>query len=158
MVSAAAFPLIVGNILLCEDVRPEPNGKHSALGIYGGDLLVQKFEGSMRMALYLELTAKNRGEVKCEVNLAFNNVVLAAAQAGFDFVKPNDPAILIFPMFPLTLTGPGILTVNVISNGKTQRAMKKEVRQADLTAFYPSASQPPSLQSPTAQKRKAKRP
>jgi len=156
MDDSAQFPLVIGNVLLCEDVRSEANGKYSALGIYSGDMLVQSFGGALRMALYLELTAKKPGPARCEVNLSFNNVLLASAKAEFDFVKVTDPAILVFPMFPLPLSGPGTLSVDVICDGATMNGIKKEVRQADLNALYPSASARPSSQSPTSRKKKVK--
>lgn len=158
MADKTAFPLIIGNVLLCEDVRPESNGKHTLLGVYAGDLLVQEFIGQLRMALYLELTAKRIGEVSAHVELAFNEVVLAGAEATFYFKKVTDPAVLTFPMFPVPLSGPGTLSVDVICGGIRRRALGKPVRQVDIKVLFPNASPPPAARSRHGGRAKASKP
>ncbi len=151
-----SFPLNIGNALIAEDVRPKLHGKHSVLGIYSGDILAQELTGHIRMSLYIELTAKEIGEIHVEATLTFRGVARAKVIGEFKFENPRDPAILMIPSFPILLDGPGTILVEIICDGITREILRREVRQADVVAMFSNAPAPPAAQSPTARKRKVK--
>jgi hypothetical protein len=147
------FPLRIGNVILCEDVRQEMLGKHSLLGVISGDILVPVFEDYIKIAVYVELLAVELGEKEAELTIQYLDKMLAKISAKFDFKDLRAPAAIVTPGFPLKLEGPGQIIIDVRCEGKTKRAMVKEIR-ASAEPFSGASIAPvlPSSQSLPAER------
>ena len=145
-----AFPVRVGNAIVCEDIRVEFGGKHSLLGVYPGDILVPEFTNFLKIAVFIELFAKQIGPVKLDAIISYAGNDIMKVTMEFDFKELRDPALIVSPAFPMPLTGPGSITVTATHREQEKCLMKKEVRasealrQAILSSTVPV---PPGVQS-----------
>jgi hypothetical protein len=151
MPSRKLFPLRIGNAILCEEVRQEMFGKLSLLGVYSGDLLVAAFENYLRVAIYVELFAKEVGEKRAEVSISHLGQVVAKISIEFDFKDLRAPVNVVSSAFPIKLERPGTIVIDVSCEGIEKRALEKEVKLASPETFtVANAPAPLPLLSPTA--------
>jgi len=151
------FPLVIRNALCAEDVRPEANGKHSLLGVFAGDLLVQELVGAVRMAFYIEATTKVTGIIEANVIVYFDKQPIIKGEAKLDFLNVEDPAVFAIPSFPVMLTKEGELRVDIECNGATRTVLKKMVRKADLEAMARAREKSLKALTPPAPRRRRPR-
>jgi len=42
------------NVIVCDDIREEVGGKHSLMGVFGGDIVLNELPGSIFLAFYMQ--------------------------------------------------------------------------------------------------------
>jgi hypothetical protein len=125
------FSLRFGNAILCENIRQELHGKHSLLGVFSGDVLVPEFGGVLRVAIYLELFAKQLGKIDISLSVSYNGKNIVNVQAEIHYKDLRDPAIIATPVIPVHIERPASIVVDVTCNGNTRRCIDKRVRASD---------------------------
>ena len=113
------IPLEVREVLVCDDIRREENGKAILIGVYVGDILVSAFPANLRLSFWLQGRArKNTGpgvaKFKIEVADQDGNTGPVFVETKFD-APPADMigGVLVFAAVPLTVRQPGRLLVSV---------------------------------------------
>lgn len=153
--------LRVDNFVLCEEVRAELGGKYTLLGVMPGDFNVAFVPGVVKVTFYVEFYLDVEGAVALPLIVKFNGVPMARIDGSIDVNSPKDVIVIPLPSFPLTITGPGELTVDMEYAGTTYRALSRQVRivpPPEASGPTSSAPSPPSARSPTFRKKKARKP
>src|SRR5271170_3525795 len=125
------FPIRVGNAIVCEAIRVELGGKHSLLGVFPGDVVVNEFQNFLSISIFIELFAREIGPVHLDAIISYAETDLVQMAADFDFKNLRDPALITTPPFPLPLTGPGIITVRATCRDQKRNLLEKEIRAYD---------------------------
>src|SRR5688500_4908101 len=92
------MPLEAGkfrNAILCEDVREELRNKKSLMGVFAGDVLVDKFPAQIRFALYVEYIPLRGRTVTVLIRLLQDEEELGTAEMSVH--GTHQPASLILP-------------------------------------------------------------
>ena len=154
------FPLRIGNALVCEDVRQELGGKHSLLGVYSGDIIVQEFKDFLKIAVYIELFPIETGQIELEATFSYDGNDILKAKVEYDFKDIRNPGLITSPSFPIPLTKAGAITVNAICRGQSQVLLRKDVRSVGASVIFASSTSPspPAAQLPNADQQSRKPP
>src|SRR5580704_8644394 len=88
------------NGLICEEVRPEPNGKWALLGVFSGDIVVPEVPAFVRMAVYFEaqLTKPYEGKMLVRFRLDDAQSLLVVGSVVATAVGPMNfpvPAVMV---------------------------------------------------------------
>lgn len=127
MPAPSSFPLRVGNVVFCEDVRPEINNKYSIFGAIGGDLLVQSFPAVIKAAFYIELYGIESGNITFDIQIYLDKNLVAGAEGQMEVRSLRDPAIIAIPSFPIGVEKEGELRIVVKSGRQRRRVLSKRV-------------------------------
>ena len=57
------------NVVLCDDIRKENNAKDILIGVYSGDILVEKFPINLLLALWVQFKTKGKGVAERELRV-----------------------------------------------------------------------------------------
>ena len=49
---------LIGNCIVCDDIREESNGKKILIGVYGADIVVPVFPAVLSLQIYMEVPSK----------------------------------------------------------------------------------------------------
>jgi hypothetical protein len=130
--------------VLCEDIRVEYGGKHSLLGVYAGDIIVPELKNFLKVALFIELYAKELGEFDLEGKIIYADSDVLGFKLQMKYEDVKSPALLVSPSFPVPLNLEGEILVMGTCKGKTSPLLSKTVRVGDvpsgLVAPNPTAS------------------
>src|SRR5262245_6739230 len=74
--------------LVCEDLRPEPNGKWTILGAFSGDIVVSQVPASIKIALYLSVKVSTAYKGEIFIRYRLDDTILAILKGKLDTV-PN---------------------------------------------------------------------
>lgn len=134
--------LELGNVLICDEVRQERNGKFILLGVFAGDILVSTIPASVPLSFYIELNVPSPGHHALSLRFsgpgehsATLKVNLEAAEAG--------PGGINGPRMEVAMTQEGELRVDASTDDENWvNLVSKRVR------LDPNASPPLFEQSP----------
>jgi hypothetical protein len=147
--SRNTFPIRVGNAVVCENIRQELYGKHSLLGVFSGDVLIDRIDAVLSIAIYIELFAINVGKIDLELIISYDNVDLVKVTSEFDYQDVRNPAIIASPVIQIKLERASIIVVTAKCNGQTKRILEKRVREGGSFTASATAPAPLAEQSPT---------
>jgi hypothetical protein len=95
--------------MICEDIRPEVNGKYSLNGVFGTDMKLQTIPGTIVLGMFAvirnHITGETDGEFRV-VDARKKTLVKAVVQANFDTVGGS---LLPVGPFPLAIHEPTTL-------------------------------------------------
>jgi hypothetical protein len=128
-----SLPFDVGNLVLCEDIRPGPYGRQSLLGVYSGDIIVDHLGGYIRVAIYGEVFGHNLNDIDAELTVLYVGREIVKMRTGFRFQNLHEPCLLVVAPFQIVLSDEGDITVEAVSRGITKTLMTKRVRVGELS-------------------------
>lgn len=127
--SAKSRPrLRAGNVLLCDDVRAEQNGKFTIIGAIAGDVLISHFPAVVRFGLYVELFAARLGRSDHVVRLIVGDEERLRAVGSAEFRNIRDPATLAVSGQNIPIPHPCNLQVELEYEGKKTTILEKQIR------------------------------
>jgi hypothetical protein len=114
-------PLEVREVLVCDDIRREDNGKAILIGVYVGDIVANSFPLNLRLCFWLQGHAsKGIGarDAQFKIELTNQDVEPLYLNAKFD-APPEDKVggVLVFAGVPLIAKQPGHLVLSVKVDG-----------------------------------------
>jgi hypothetical protein len=100
--------------LLCEDIRNELGNKRTLVGVFSGDIIVEKFPATLSLAAYFEYVPTLIGQQRIDFSVYFGNDKL------FDFggvlsVADLSVTALALPRINATIQQPGDFRIEVIA-------------------------------------------
>lgn len=125
-------PLEVREVLVCDDIRREDNGKAILIGVYAGDIVANSFPLNIRLSFWLQGHARKgigAGEAQFKMEITNQDVEPVFLSAKFD-APPQDEVggILVFAGVPLTVKQPGHLVLSVKEdNDNWLELMRKKI-------------------------------
>jgi hypothetical protein len=105
-------------ILFCDDVRQEANGKHILIGVFGADILPTMLPGVLPLAIYLRVFGMTKGDHHFRITLTTNDGDLLGEIEGRTTVF-DDTTASIFPFSAVAIhiEKPVAIVVNFSLNG-----------------------------------------
>ncbi|AMN46398.1 hypothetical protein ACG33_04620 [Steroidobacter denitrificans] len=114
-----SIPLEIREVLVCDDIRREDNGKAILIGVYVGDILVSAFPVNLRLSFWLQGRARKNarpGIAKFKIEVADQDEDAEPILVETKFDAPPtgmSDGVLIFAAVPLTVRQPGRLLISV---------------------------------------------
>lgn len=121
------FPLKVGNVIFCEDVRAEINSKFSIFGAIAGRLIVGKIPANVKASLYVELYGAVLGKIDFEIQVYVGKVNVAQVKGSMEIGNFTDPAIIMIPSFQMHIPKEEEIRVYLDCGGHRRRILTKTV-------------------------------
>ena len=125
-------PLEVREVLVCDDIRREDNGKAILIGVYVGEIVANSFPLDVRLCFWLQGRARKgigAGDAQFKIELTNQDVEPVYLSAKFD-APPEEKVsgILVFAGVPLRVKQPGHLVLSVKEeNGNWLELMRKGI-------------------------------
>lgn len=117
---------IIGNAVLCEDVRKEDNGKQILIGVFPGDLLIPDFPAPIQLAVYIELIAP-AGVNEMEIRMSGPQKGTAILRAKIDHEKEG-PAAIATQRIGIVMEKEGIFRIDArVPDGRWSNLITKKV-------------------------------
>lgn len=144
--------LKIENVLVCDDIRTEDNGKALIIGVYTGSISPSKFPARIRLCYWLVGKVQGQGSFKLEVRIAFKpddqagkpaEMIVGLEGAVTERVEePREVQLAVGGESAFEFSGPGNLSVAVRAGDEEfQDVAVKPVLLAVRTS---SAPPPPS--------------
>ena len=158
--------------VVCDDVRKEVTGKDLLIGVYGSSIVVPSFPVPITMAVWIELIPEHAGhlEIDLKINLP-GNAQEFRLRYVMEIIHPGTPVVINTPQMVGAISEAGDIRVSIKAADENDWALIKskpvlsgpapvaeaprfvfgELPEApSATASVPTASPPPSGQSPAA--------
>lgn len=144
-----------GAALLCDQIYVDESTKKIILaGVYSGDVTVPEYPAQFDAALFLEIFAENDEAIDLDIQLYVGKRLRGGARMRLGGFDHNTPATAIVPHMTIVAESPSPLEIRIsCDGGKPTRVLRRNLLRAGSTA-----SPPPSAQSPTVARKKAKLP
>ncbi|MHA1522994.1 MAG: hypothetical protein ACTSY1_01160 [Alphaproteobacteria bacterium] len=105
------------NVIICDDIREEINHKKILIGVYIGDILVQKFPATFSFTMYIEFAPDNAGDILFKFIIKAGKKKILNVE-GFAKVEiPGEVAVVPFPKLRANFSNPTELKVYVVLDG-----------------------------------------
>lgn len=98
--------LVSGDIIVCDGVRHEMNGKMILVGVYPNDIVVSDFPATVVISLLIRFFDLEAGDYPFEVRLS-GAIKGAPRLSGSFTVRDRGTAAIPIEGIPVELTGPG---------------------------------------------------
>lgn len=105
-------------ILFCDDVRQEANGKHILIGVFGTDILPSRLPGVLPLAFYLRIFGMTKGDHQFKITIATEAGDWQAEIDGKTTVI-DDTTASVFPFgaMPVQIQKPGGIVAKISIDG-----------------------------------------
>lgn len=137
-------PLRFDHAILCDDIRREDNNKVILIGIYSGDILVQKLPSNLVLAAWLIGTAYEEGEWPLEIRYKISakdakpRKVTASGNIGVKELKEATELAVPLAKVPLKIEMPGTLSLDYrISGGRWKKLLSKTIILQEASSSEP---------------------
>lgn len=117
----------VMNVIICDEVRRESNGKHIIIGVYPNDILVAEsdFPSVIPLTIWAQLDLDDpKHKLEYEFRTTLNDTELFRANASAGVDGPNMLATIVLMKLPIPLSGAGILKFQIREIGKRWKLLK----------------------------------
>lgn len=112
------------NVIVCDDVRREDNGKLVLIGIYLEDLLFSKYPGGGILTVWTQFYVHKNGEVPVQFRVLKDNEVLGFAEGILNVTDYKQPITMQVPPFAIQLDSDGLLLFQLKEGKKKWQTMK----------------------------------
>lgn len=127
--------------IVCEEIRAELGNKHSALGIYSGDIIVHELPANIRISFMLIFDTLAPGTHRINIRMSLGRREVFGGTTSID-VKLNESATVVAPGGLLALDKESTsfrLTASVDGARRVTLAQKRIVFSPPLAPIAPTA-------------------
>ena len=144
--------IIIGNAVLCEDIRQERSNKFILIGVFSSDMLIEKLPCSVPLAFFLEAVVRKRGQTSLAIKLSGPGEGEFVLRAVLTTTRDNENVSMPLPRAEVLLECEGTfrLAVSEDEANWTTVIEKKVTQQDGLWTLHPIALRQPSEQSQPA--------
>jgi hypothetical protein len=151
--------LAIKNAPLCEEIRQEKNNKFILLGVFSGDILVEKFPAHLGLSFYIEGTVTKVGQSSLWLRLSGpGEEDSALIEAQISTTKPHEMATLALPRLDVHMRGEGTFSLSASEDQKVWTPLiEKQVNQREglwtlssIEIVPPSEQSQPDAQEPSS--------
>jgi hypothetical protein len=139
--------------ILAEEIRPELGNKHSLLGVYSGNILVDKFPAVIRLGIFIVFDFVRPGPHNVEMRMSLDKELVTQGTTQV-IAEPGKTTVIVAPIGMLGAEKPSELRIDAAVDGGKRFVLTRK----RLLLSAPSAPSPPSEQSQPAPKRIRRRP
>ncbi len=124
----------IGNVLVCDDIRREVNGKLILIGIYSDSIIVGAFPAALKLRYYVEYLLNESTQTELHFRISTNGVSPAASiDASIEVEGIATVAALDLPPTTITFKEPTTLELSFSLDGETWAAIStKRVLQGEV--------------------------
>lgn len=135
-----------GNVILCDHAIIGQGNKHSLIGVFSGDLLIESFPANLSFGLFVELLDTGPSLPAVTISLQLGDKAFGRLTANFGgTLEEGAPGVVVIPLVTIGVDQPTTLEVTAKAEGyATTILLKKKI----LKATSPSALPPPSSRFP----------
>lgn len=108
----------IENLIFCDDIRREINGKDILIGVYGADLIPSSIPADFPLAIWLKFTELAPGEYKFRVRLIAPENSESRVEGEISIIAADKPTIIAFSGIPIHAERYGDLVVLISINGE----------------------------------------
>ena len=95
----------VQNIILCDEVRKEDNGKNFIIGVYPHNILIEDFPATIVLTLWIQFHAEENGPLSVEFRaIDKNKNTLTRGEGTLDIKDCKIISTITVPHMPINLT------------------------------------------------------
>lgn len=69
-------------VVICDDIRREDNGKQILIGVYSGNIVVEKFPANLVLSAWLQCTASETGDIPLNLRIVNGEKEAVAGGSG----------------------------------------------------------------------------
>lgn len=119
-------------VLLCDDIRVETNGKYIIIGMYTSEILIADFPAYLPLRAMMAYTREEIGPQKIDFIWTMDDAPLAEMEGGVDQQTLNLPITIALPPVPLYLEAPGQLQLSArLTSGERALLLSRAVKRSD---------------------------
>jgi hypothetical protein len=119
--------------LLCEDIRNELGNKRTLVGVFSGDIIVEKFPATLSLAAYFEYLPATIGEQRIDFLIRYDDAKLFDFGGVLSIEEPTKVVVLTLPRLNVTLAQAGELKIEVaIPPSSPETLLLKKVQTGAL--------------------------
>ncbi len=129
-------------VILCDHLTQDVQNKHSAIGIYSGDISVSRMPADLRLSLFLIFIPHTDGENTVELEFSFDEASAAKGVANISVTKANAPVPMMFPQMDFNVTkNTNFRIYATVAGGERELLLDKKI-------YIDGASESSSLTAP----------
>lgn len=165
--SKGPISIIAQNVVFCDDIRREINGKDILIGVYGSDMVIPSFPSFVGLALFIqirisgsEITRRMIRVLDTSGNKAGETSLDIAALLSEDMRPEQWDTHIALPALMVTISQPGSIKVLLEQDDGqvTQIGEKRVISGPVANAFVPPLSPPPPVAQVASSRRGQRRP
>lgn len=155
-----ARKLRLGNVVLCEHAVQGAGNKHTLVGVFAGDILVESFPAVLTVGLYAEVL-KETPITKLDVTFLLNGNAFAKLVAAYQDPTAGIESIVLVPLLQIGVQDDSVFEIVMEAEGYAKIvALRKTIslNPAPRSNLSSTVLPPPPAQSQPASRPKAKKP
>jgi len=111
------------NVIICDDIRQEANGKYFLIGVYPWNIVVSPLPANIPLSTYIEFEEFSNTNVRIELEVRYNKKIAGSISVDVEVTTPGASAVAL-PRMPIPVGGPGELTWHISVGGKKMTLIK----------------------------------
>lgn len=129
----------IGNVLVCDDIRREINGKLILIGIYSDSIVVGAFPAALKLRYYVEYLLKEGAQAEVHFRISANGISpIASIDASIEVEGAATVAALDLPPTTITFKEATTLELSFSLDGETWAVISsKRVIQGEVPGASP---------------------
>ena len=104
-------PVIIGSVILCDDIRKEDTGKGILIGVYSGNITVFRFPTAASLSVWIEHDVTEIGKFEFHCRLLLDDEIEVVSIAGELDAKELGPGDFAFGGISTQLQREGYLSI-----------------------------------------------
>lgn len=128
------IPLDIREVIVCDDIRREDNGKAILIGVYYGHIVLRQFPATLPLSFWLQGRAReNVGSAKAQFKIDIRDQgaeQIPPIMIDADFDAPSadtTTGVLVFQTVPITVRQPGRLVLSINEDGEWLELLNKKI-------------------------------
>lgn len=134
---------LLPTVLLCDHVILDVQNKHSAIGIYSGDIVVSELPANLKLALFMIFVPDEEGDNAIELDFILNDSAIAKAVIKVKAAKVGAPMPIVLSYLEAAIAEDAQLRIGAkVNEMEIGTILEKEiyVRKGAESAASPSTS------------------
>jgi hypothetical protein len=124
-------------VILCDDVRQETNGKYIIIGLFTSDILVNEFPAYLPLRLLITYEMEEIGDQKLDFLWFLDDKPLIEMEGGVRQETLGAPIVIALPPGPLHVDGPGRLRVSArLESGEQLEILSRSLRRSETPIAF----------------------
>ena len=115
----------IHNVIICDQVRKEDNGKHLLLGVYPADVLVSDFPTTIALVLWMQLYVDTTGEFDFEFRIQKDKKRISRTKGTLNVEDHLYPATITLPPALIEIDGECTLSFQIREKNKRWKTVKE---------------------------------
>lgn len=123
----------IENVIICDEVRKEDNGKHLIIGVYPNNMLVPEFPANLAPSIWMQLYLDQDKDTEIEFRIRQDDGKILGRGTGVLPMSRTQPATTSLPPSLIKVQKACVLSFQIREKGARWKTLKKvpvELRRA----------------------------